>query len=443
MIANQIDVISLGCSKNLVDSDALMHRLAQYGYTLRHDPEELTGEIAVVNTCGFIQAAQEESINLILSLIQAKKEGRIRAVYVMGCLGERFREELTAELPEVDKIYGKYDWKQLITDLGPAPGADDATSLSYRTPPPSVTPPHYSYIKISEGCDRTCSYCAIPLITGPHHSRPMEEIVREVETRVASGCREFQIIAQDSTYYGVDLYQKQAIAPLLDRLAQVNGAHWLRLHYAYPNHFPLALLDVMAQHDNICKYLDLALQHSSNHMLQLMRRQITREETIALLERIREQVPGIALRTTMMVGHPGETDEDFADLLDFVSQMRFERLGAFQYSHEEGTYAYKHYQDDVPAEVKQERYDALMSLQATISASINSRRVGTTLEVVVDREEEDYYVGRTQYDSPEVDGEVILSSDSPLRVGSFYRAEITGVEEYDLIATTSPEHLIL
>lgn len=443
MIANQIDVISLGCSKNLVDSDALMHRLAQYGYTLRHDPEELTGEIAVVNTCGFIQAAQEESINLILSLIQAKKEGRIRAVYVMGCLGERFREELTAELPEVDKIYGKYDWKQLITDLGPAPGADDATSLSYRTPPPSVTPRHYSYIKISEGCDRTCSYCAIPLITGPHHSRPMEEIVREVEGRVATGCREFQIIAQDSTYYGVDLYQKQAIAPLLDRLAQVSGAHWLRLHYAYPNHFPLALLDVMAQHDNICKYLDLALQHSSNHMLQLMRRQITREETVALLERIREQVPGIALRTTMMVGHPGETDEDFADLLDFVSQMRFDRLGAFQYSHEEGTYAYKNYQDDVPPEVKQERYDALMSLQATISASVNSRRVGKTLEVVVDREEEDYYVGRTQYDSPEVDGEVILSSDSPLRVGSFYRAEITGVEEYDLIATTSPEHLIL
>lgn len=443
MIANQIDVISLGCSKNLVDSDALMHRLAQYGYTLRHDPEELTGEIAVVNTCGFIQAAQEESINLILSLIQAKKEGRIRAVYVMGCLGERFREELTAELPEVDKIYGKYDWKQLITDLGPAPGADDATSLSYRTPPPSVTPRHYSYIKISEGCDRTCSYCAIPLITGSHHSRPMEEIVREVEGRVATGCREFQIIAQDSTYYGVDLYQKQAIAPLLDRLAQVSGAHWLRLHYAYPNHFPLALLDVMAQHDNICKYLDLALQHSSNHMLQLMRRQITREETVALLERIREQVPGIALRTTMMVGHPGETDEDFADLLDFVSQMRFDRLGAFQYSHEEGTYAYKNYQDDVPPEVKQERYDALMSLQATISASVNSRRVGKTLEVVVDREEEDYYVGRTQYDSPEVDGEVILSSDSPLRVGSFYRAEITGVEEYDLIATTSPEHLIL
>ena len=271
----------------------------------------------------------------------------------------------------------------------------------------------------------------------------MEEIVREVEGHVATGCREFQIIAQDSTYYGVDLYQKQAIAPLLDRLAQVKGVHWLRLHYAYPNHFPLALLDVMAQHDNICKYLDLALQHSSNHMLQLMRRQITREETVALLERIREQVPGIALRTTMMVGHPGETDEDFADLLDFVSQMRFERLGAFQYSHEEGTYAYKHYQDDVPPEVKQERYDALMSLQATISASVNSRRVGTSLEVVVDREEEGYYVGRTQYDSPEVDGEVILSSDRPLHVGSFYRAEITGVEEYDLIATTSPEHLIL
>lgn len=443
MIANQIDVISLGCSKNLVDSDALMHRLAQYGYTLRHDPEELTGEIAVVNTCGFIQAAQEESINLILSLIEAKKEGRIRAIYVMGCLGERFRQELTAELPEVDKIYGKYDWKQLIADLGPALSADGATTLSYRTPPPSVTPRHYSYIKISEGCDRTCSYCAIPLITGRHHSRPMEEIVREVEGRIASGCREFQIIAQDSTYYGVDLYQRQAIAPLLDRLAQVKGVHWLRLHYAYPNHFPLELLDVMAERDNICKYLDLALQHSSNHMLQLMRRQITREETVALLERIREQVPGIALRTTMMVGHPGETDEDFADLLDFVSQMSFERLGAFQYSHEEGTYSYKYYQDDVPPEVKQERYEALMSLQATISASVNSRRVGTSLEVVVDREEEGYYVGRTQYDSPEVDGEVILSSDSPLHVGSFYRAEVTGVEEYDLIATTSPEHLIL
>lgn len=443
MIANQIDVISLGCSKNLVDSEALMRRLAQHGYTLRHDPEELSGEIAVVNTCGFIQAAQEESIELILSLIAAKKEGRIRAVYVMGCLGERFRKELTEELPEVDKIYGKYDWKQLITDLGPASTEEPATVLSYRTPPPSVTPRHYSYIKISEGCDRTCSYCAIPLITGRHHSRPMEEIVREVEQRVAQGCREFQIIAQDSTYYGIDLYQKQCIAPLLDRLAKVEGVHWLRLHYAYPNLFPLELLEVMTEHDNICKYLDLALQHSSDHMLQLMRRQITRQETVSLLDRIRRTVPGIALRTTMMVGHPGETAEDFADLLAFIRQMRFERLGAFQYSHEEGTYAYKNYQDDVPPEVKQERYDTLMSLQATISESIHSVKIGSTLEVVIDRDEGDYYVGRTQCDSPEVDGEVIISSDQPLCVGSFYPAQITGIEAYDLIATVSSEHIAL
>ena len=440
MITNQIDVISLGCSKNLVDSEALMRRLALQGYTLRHDPEKISGEIVVVNTCGFIQAAQEESIELILSLISAKQKGRIRSVYVMGCLGERFREELIAELPEVDKIYGKYDWKQLITDLGPA---HSANKLSYRTPPPSVTPRHYSYIKISEGCDRTCSYCAIPLITGRHHSRPMEEIVREVEERVARGCREFQIIAQDSTYYGMDLYQEQTIAILLDRLASIEGVNWLRVHYAYPNHFPLELLDVMASHDNICKYLDLALQHSSDHMLQHMRRHITRQETVSLLEHIRQRVPGIALRTTMMVGHPNETSEDFADLLAFVRQMRFERLGAFKYSHEEGTYAYGHYKDDIPPKVKQERYETLMTVQASISESINNSKVGLTQEIIIDQEEEGYYVGRTQYDSPEVDGVVIVQSELPLQIGSFYQAKIIGVEAYDLIASTSPDHLIL
>ena len=433
----KINVITLGCSKNTVDSEHLMARLAAAGYEVVFDSDRTDAKVVVINTCGFIGDAKQESIDMILRAAAAKQTGKIERLFVIGCLSERYADDLRTEIPEVDAYFGARTWDGVVRALEASGEPELATERLL------TTPKHYAYLKISEGCNWMCGYCAIPLITGRHHSRPMEDIVQEVEERILTGCREFQIIAQDSTYYGVDLYQKQAIATLLDRLAQVNGVHWLRLHYAYPNHFPLALLDVMVKHDNICKYLDLALQHSSNHMLQLMRRQISREETVALLERIREQVPGIALRTTMMVGHPGETDEDFADLLDFVSQMRFERLGAFQYSHEEGTYAYKHYQDDVPPEVKQERYDALMSLQATISASINSRKVGTSLEVVVDREEEDYYVGRTQYDSPEVDGEVILSSDSPLRVGSFYRAEITGVEEYDLIATTSPEHLIL
>lgn len=438
MISNQIDIISLGCSKNLVDSESLLRQLAQQGYSMRHDPEEISGEIVVINTCGFIQSAQEESIEMILSLLQAKAEGHIRAVYVMGCLGERFRTELEAELPEVDKIYGKFDWRQLITDLGPARRSESPVDQPYTLLAPRVTPQHYSYIKISEGCDRTCSYCAIPLITGKHRSRPMEEIVAEIRERVDGGCHEFQIIAQDTTYYGIDRYQKSAIAPLMRQIAEIEGVHWVRLHYAYPNHFPLELLDVMREYPNICPYLDIALQHSSDRMLQLMRRNISRQETVELLRTIRERVPGIALRTTMLVGHPGETEEDFEDLLDFVREMRFDRLGAFQYSHEEGTYAYQHYSDDVPDDVKEDRYNRLMSLQEGIAYEISEQKIGTKREVVIDAVADGYYIGRTNQDSPEVDPEVIITSDTPLQVGQYYTALITGVEDYDLQAIVQP-----
>ena len=426
MRKNKVDIVTLGCSKNLVDSEQLMRQFAANGYKVEHDPHKINGEIVVVNTCGFIGDAQEESINMILELGEQKRQGRIGKLFVMGCLSERFLGELERELPEVDRFYGKFNWKELISDLGKAYHQDLANDRVL------TTPRHYAYLKIGEGCDRTCSYCSIPIITGHYQSRPMEEIEREVRLLVDKGVKELQVIAQDLTFYGWDLYRRFALPELVERISDIPGVEWIRLHYAYPTRFPFDLLRVMRERENVCKYLDIALQRISDHMLEKMRRHITKEETYALIQRMREEVPGIHLRTTLMVGHPGETDEDFAELLDFVKRARFERMGAFAYSHEVGTYAYKHYEDDVPEEVKQERLDALMRAQEKISAEINAAKVGQELKVIVDREEEDFYVGRTQFDSPEVDPEMLISKERPLELGQFYQVRVTDAQAFDL-----------
>ena len=428
MIKNRIDLITLGCSKNLVDSERLMGQLAACGYKMHHDAEDVKGEIVIVNTCGFIGDAKEESINMILELCEAKKRRKIGQIFVMGCLSERYRKELLEEIPEIDRLYGKFDWKQILTDLGHR-WDDSLKAKRFRT-----TPSHYEYVKIGEGCNRMCAYCAIPLITGTYKSRPMEEIVEEIETFVANGVHEFQLIAQDLTGYGKDLYGRFNIAELVEKIALIPGVEWIRLHYAYPNDFPLDLLPVMAKYPNVCKYLDIALQHASDHVLDRMLRHITCRETEELLARIREEVPGIHLRTTFMVGFPGETEEDFQNLMDFTKRIRFERMGAFSYSEEEGTYSARHYEDDIPAEVKQQRLDALMAAQEEISAEIQEQKVGKTFKVIVDREEGDYWVGRTEFDSPEVDPEVLIPIDSAeLEIGKFYQVKITSASAYELV----------
>jgi len=428
---NRIDVITLGCSKNLVDSELLMRQLVANGYTVEHDPEDPRGDIAVINTCGFIGDAKEESINMILEFAEAKKAKRVKKLLVMGCLSERYMNELQAEIPEVDRFYGKFAWKSLISDLGKSYYKDLEFDRSLSTPP------HYAYVKISEGCDRTCSYCSIPIITGKYKSRPIEEIEEEVRRLVSQGVREFQFIAQDLTYYGLDRYKQMKLPELVERVADIKGADWIRLHYAYPAHFPTGLLRVMRERENICNYLDIALQHISDHMLEKMRRNITKQQTIDLIAKFREEVPGIHLRTTMMVGHPGETEQDFEELLEFVKQTRFERLGAFPYSHEEDTYCDKNYTDDVPAGVKQERMNVLMELQESIAAAINESKVGKTLKVIIDREDPEYYVGRTEFDSPEVDGEVLIEKQTPLKTGEFYDVKITSAMPFDLIGIVS------
>lgn len=401
----------------------------QNGYKCTHDSEQPEGDIVVVNTCGFIEDAKQESIDTILELAQAKDEGEIEQLYVMGCLSQRYCEELEAEIPQVDRWYGKFDYKQLITDLA----ADNATTCSGVRH--ITTPKHYAYIKISEGCDRHCAYCAIPIMTGRHVSRPMDEILDEVRMLVANGTREFQVIAQELTYYGVDIDGKQGIAELIDRMAQIDGVEWIRLHYAYPAHFPWNLLEVMNKHKNVCKYLDIALQHISDNMLSRMRRNVTKDDTYKLIERMRREVPGIHLRTTLMVGFPGETDEDFNELVEFVKWARFERMGAFAYSEEEGTYSADSYEDDVPAEVKQKRLDKLMRIQQRISGEIEAEKVGKTMRVVIDRIEGDYYIGRTEFCSPEVDPEVLIPiGEKELQIGAFYNARFTDSEDFDLYA---------
>jgi len=419
-----VDFISLGCSKNLVDSEILMGLFEKNGFQVTHDSDDPHGEIVVVNTCGFIADAKEESINTVLEQVARKNAGEVKKIYVMGCLSERYLADLEAEIPEVDGWYGKFNYKQLLSDIKVEKLCDGQRHLT--------TPRHYAYIKISEGCDRHCAYCAIPLITGRHQSRPMEEILDEVRWLVSQGTTEFQIIAQELTYYGVDLYGEQRIAELIEQMADIEGVTWIRLHYAYPTHFPWRLLEVMREKKNVCRYLDIALQHISDHMLSRMRRNTTKQETMELIERMRKEVPGIHIRTTLMVGFPGETEEDFKELLDFVKWARFERMGAFAYSEEDGTYSAEHYEDDVPEDVKQRRLDKLMRVQQNISAEIEAQKVGQTLPVIIDRVEGDYYIGRTEFCSPEVDPEVLIHQDIKLEIGKIYQVRITDSEEFDL-----------
>ena len=419
---------SLGCSKNLVDSEVLMGLFEANGFHITHDSDDPQGEIVVVNTCGFIADAKEESINTILEQVARKNEGLVKQIYVMGCLSERYLADLEAEIPEVDGWFGKFNYKELLKKL-----TAESPSTTQHTSRKITTPSHYAYIKISEGCDRHCAYCAIPLITGRHQSRPMEEIFDEVRSLVSRGVKEFQIIAQELTYYGIDLYGEQRIAELIEQMADIEGVEWIRLHYAYPTHFPWDLLRVMREKKNVCRYMDIALQHISDHMLSRMRRNTTKQETMELIERMRREVPGIHLRTTLMVGFPGETDEDFNELIDFVKWARFERMGAFAYSEEDGTYSAEHYEDDVPEDLKQRRLDRLMRVQQNISAEIEAAKVGQTLPVIIDRIEGDYYIGRTEFCSPEVDPEVLIAKkDTKLKIGEIYQVSITDSEEFDL-----------
>ena len=427
MRRNTIDIITLGCSKNLVDSEKLMRQLEANGYKVTHDSPNPQGEIAVINTCGFIGDAKEESINMILEFCEAKEEGRLKKLYVMGCLSERYLKELEVEIPQVDKFYGKFNWNELLADLGKEYHDEMAIERTL------TTPKHYAYLKISEGCDRSCAYCAIPIITGKHTSRPMEEIIDEVKLLVSQGVKEFQIIAQELTYYGVDLYKSQKLPELIEKIAQVPGVELIRLHYAYPTHFPEDLFRVMRENDNVCKYMDIALQHISDNMLTRMRRNVSKSETYDLIEKFRKEVPGIHLRTTLMVGFPGETEEDFEELKEFVQKARFDRMGAFAYSEEEGTYAAENYEDSIPQEVKQARLDELMALQQEISADLSHAKIGQELKVIIDRKEGDYYTGRTQFDSPEVDPEVLIKADGKrLFNGRFYQVRITNADDFDL-----------
>lgn len=428
MKKNTVDIITLGCSKNLVDSEKLMRQLELNGYKVTHDSDSPAGEIAVINTCGFIGDAKEESINMILEMAKRKKEGKLRQLFVMGCLSGRYLNELTTEIPEVDKFYGKFDYNVLLSDLGKA-YYNDANNERCLT-----TPSHYAYLKISEGCDRKCSYCAIPIITGNHRSRPMEEILNEVKLLVSHGVKEFQLIAQELTYYGIDIYKKRKISELVDAVANIEGVEWIRLHYAYPTQFPVELLDVMSKHSNICKYMDIALQHISDNVLSSMHRNITKQQTYDLINTMRKMVPGIHIRTTLMVGFPGETDEDFQELLEFVKWARFERMGAFAYSEEEGTYSAEHFSDNVPDDVKQARLSKLMRIQQNISGEIQQAKIGRKYKVIIDRVEGDYYIGRTEYDSPDVDPEVLIPvcDDKELNIGQFYTVTIDNADDFDL-----------
>ena len=434
-----IDFITLGCSKNLVDSERLMGLFESHGYHVTHDSDNPQGEIVVINTCGFIEDAKQESIDTILEFAQAKIEGKIKKLFVMGCLSERYLADLEAEIPEVDGWYGKFNYVDLLNHLETLDGLGNQASCTSGRSWERVltTPRHYAYLKISEGCDRHCAYCAIPIITGKHQSRPMDEILQEVRYLVSQGVKEFQVIAQELTYYGVDLDGKQHIAELIEQMADIEGVEWIRLHYAYPAHFPWDLLRVMREKQNVCNYLDIALQHISDSMLSRMQRHFTKAETYKLIQKMREEVPGIHLRTTLMVGFPGETDEDFQELLDFTRWARFERMGAFAYSEEDGTYSAKHYKDDVPQEVKQQRLDRLMRLQQHISAEIEAAKIGQILKVIIDRTEGEWFVGRSEFCSPEVDPEVLIPISEQLTIGQFYDVKVTDAEEFDLYATTT------
>lgn len=428
MDKKRIDVISLGCSKNLVDSERLLKQLELSGFQAFHNSDNVEGDIVVINTCGFIGDAKEESINTILTYVEAKNEGRIKELYVMGCLSERYRDDLLAEIPEIDRIYGKFDWVNIVSDIikrNPATMPYDRVI---------TTPSHYTYLKIAEGCNRFCAFCAIPLITGRYKSRPIEEILEEVRMLVGKGVKEFNVIAQDLSSYGLDIYKRLALPELIDRMAEIDGVKWIRLHYAYPSEFPYEILDVMARHSNVCNYLDIALQHINNDVLKNMRRHITKEETLALIRTIREKVPGIHIRTTLMVGFPGETEDAFNELKEFVREAKFERMGAFAYCEEDDTYAAKNFSDSIPQEVKESRLEEIMTIQEDVALESNQSKIGKTMTVVIDREEPDYFVGRTEFDSPEVDPEVLIDKDDRLTVGNFYDVEITEALPFELMA---------
>lgn len=428
MDKKRIDVISLGCSKNLVDSERLLKQLELSGSQAFHNSDNVDGDIVIINTCGFIGDAKEESINTILTYAEAKNEGRIKELYVMGCLSERYRDDLLAEIPEIDRIYGKFDWVNIVSDIikrNPATMPYDRVI---------TTPSHYTYLKIAEGCNRFCAFCAIPLITGRYKSRPIEEILEEVRMLVGKGVKEFNVIAQDLSSYGLDIYKRLALPELIDRMAEIDGVKWIRLHYAYPSEFPYEILDVMAKHSNVCNYLDIALQHINNDVLKNMRRHITKEETLALIRTIREKVPGIHIRTTLMVGFPGETEEAFNELKEFVREAKFERMGAFAYCEEDDTYAAKNFSDSIPQEVKESRLEEIMTIQEDVALESNQSKIGKTMTVVIDREEPDYFVGRTEFDSPEVDPEVLIDKDDRLTVGNFYDVEITEALPFELMA---------
>ena len=429
MIRNRIDIITLGCSKNLVDSESLGRLFERNGYYSVLDADTVQGEIVVINTCGFIEDAKQESIDTILQFVEAKEQGKISHLYVMGCLSQRYKKELKEEIPHVDKYYGKFDYKGLLDDIKLIAESKDVINKK-------KVKKHYCYIKISEGCDRKCAYCAIPIITGKHRSRKMEDILLEIEERVKEGITEFQIIAQELTYYGLDLYGERKLAELLEKMSDIEGVKWIRLHYAYPDNFPMDVLRVIREKENICKYLDVALQHISTPVLSRMRRNITKEETMEFIKKIREEVPGISLRTTMMVGFPGETEEDFQELIDFVKWAKFERLGAFYYSEEDGTYSATHYNDDVPQETKQERLNKLMRIQQNISLDFQNKQIGKEFLVIVDRVEGDWYVARSEYSSPDIDPEILIPvKEKKLQIGNYYNVRITGAEEFDLYAT--------
>lgn len=428
MNKKRIDVISLGCSKNLVDSERLLKQLELSGFQAFHNSDNVDGDIVIINTCGFIGDAKEESINTILTYAEAKNEGRIKELYVMGCLSERYRDDLLAEIPEIDRVYGKFDWVNIVSDIikrNPATMPYDRVI---------TTPSHYTYLKIAEGCNRFCAFCAIPLITGRYKSRPIEEILEEVRMLVGKGVKEFNVIAQDLSSYGLDIYKRLALPELIDRMAEIDGVKWIRLHYAYPSEFPYEILDVMARHSNVCNYLDIALQHINNDVLKNMRRHITKEETLALIRTIREKVPGIHIRTTLMVGFPGETEEAFNELKEFVREAKFERMGAFAYCEEDDTYAAKNFSDSIPQEVKESRLEEIMTIQEDVALESNQSKIGKTMTVVIDREEPDYFVGRTEFDSPEVDPEVLIGKDDRLTVGNFYDVEITDALPFELMA---------
>ena len=427
MRKKHIDVISLGCSKNLVDSERLLRQLRDCGFEAHHNSDNVKGDIVVVNTCGFIGDAKEESVNTILEYAEAKNDGRIKELFVMGCLSERYRKDLQTEIPEIDRLYGKFDWVNLISEVV----KKNPATLPYERV--ITTPRHYAYLKISEGCNRFCSFCAIPLITGRHKSRSIEEILKEVEYLVKQGVKEFNVIAQDLSSYGLDLYGKLMLPELIDRMAQMEGVEWIRLHYAYPAQFPHEILDVMAKHPNVCKYLDIALQHINDRVLENMRRHINKEQTLQLLEEIRTKVPGIHIRTTLMVGFPGEDEAAFEELKQFIKDARFERMGAFAYCEEEDTFGAKNFEDSIPQEVKEARLSEIMELQETISLEINEAKVGQTMKVIIDREEPDYYIGRTEFDSPEVDPEVLVSKEKTLQIGQFYNVEIQEAMPFELI----------